>query len=126
MKKSIIERLYDGLRSVKLALVLLVLLALCSIAGGIIPQHEAVDFYVQHYGTRLARIIMVLGFNHVFSSVIFLILAALFVVNLTICTFHRITQQFSKKLKNRRHGLIFSYWNTHSALWWYSHCTHTN
>jgi cytochrome c biogenesis protein ResB len=48
--KSLVDRVYDALRSIRLAIVLLVLLAVFSITGGIIPQGKTLDFYRQQFG----------------------------------------------------------------------------
>lgn len=102
--KSFFDRFYDALRSVKLAVVLLVLLALFAIAGGIIPQGKSASFYLQNYPGLGSRILLGLGLDHVFSSFLFLLVSAVFAVNLTVCTFHRLTNEFSKPREKRRHG----------------------
>lgn len=102
--KSYLDRLYDALRSVKLAIVLLAILVLLAVVGGVIPQGKPADFYLTQFGDNIGHLIVLLGLNHVFSSVAFLIVAALFAVNLTVCTFHRLTQEFGKSWKKRRHG----------------------
>mgnify|MGYP001158843648 CR=1 FL=1 len=102
--KSSFDKIYDALRSVKLAVVLLVLLTLFAIAGGIVPQGRTADFYRLHYPGAGADIILTLDLDHVFSSALFLLVAAVFVLNLTICTFHRLTGEFSKPRGKRRHG----------------------
>ncbi|HOV93718.1 MAG TPA: cytochrome c biogenesis protein ResB [Spirochaetales bacterium] len=102
--KSYLDRLYDALRSVKLAIVLLVVLVLFAVAGGVIPQGKPVDFYTTQFGGSISNLIVLLGLNHVFSSLAFLIAAALFAVNLTVCTFHRLTLEIGKPWEKRRHG----------------------
>ncbi len=102
--KSSFDKLYDALRSVKLAVVLLVLLALFAIAGGIVPQGKPADFYLSRFPGLESAIILRLGIDHVFSSLAFLLISAVFVLNLTICTFHRLTGEFSKPRGKRRHG----------------------
>jgi len=102
--KSSFDKVYDALRSIKLAAVLLVLLALFAIAGGIIPQGKTTGFYQLHFPGAGSRIILALGLDHVFSSLLFLLVAAVFAVNLTVCTFHRLTGELSKPRGKRRHG----------------------
>lgn len=96
--------MYDALRSVKLAAVLIVLIALLATAGGIIPQGENEAFYLQKFPGDLARIILSLGLDKVFTGIPFLLLASLFTVNLTVCTFHRFASQLRQPRENRRHG----------------------
>lgn len=102
--KSSFDKIYDALRSVKLAVVLLVLLALFAIAGGIVPQGKPADFYLSRFPGPKSAIILRFGIDHVFSSIPFLLLSSAFVLNLTICTFHRLTGEFSKPRGKRRHG----------------------
>lgn len=102
--KSSFDKIYDALRSVKLAVVLLILLALFAIAGGIIPQGKPADFYRGRFPGAGSDIILTLDLDHVFSSIPFLLVSAVFVLNLTICTFHRLTGEFSKPRGKRRHG----------------------
>ncbi|MDP2790592.1 MAG: cytochrome c biogenesis protein ResB [Rectinemataceae bacterium] len=82
--KSFSDKIYDGLRSVKLAAVLIVLIAIFAIAGGTIPQGRTL-----------------------FSGKLFLLLTAFFTVNLTVCSFHRCIGELKKPRKNRRHGPDF-------------------
>jgi cytochrome c biogenesis protein ResB len=84
MMKSFSDKVYDGLRSIKLAAVLIVLITILAIAGGIIPRGKAV-----------------------FTGRLFLSLVALFTVNLTVCSFHRFVGELKKPRKNRRHGPDF-------------------
>jgi len=102
--KRFSDRLYDALRSVKLAAVLIILLTLMAVVGGIVPQGEAHAFYLQKFPGAIAKTIILLGLGKIFSSLPFLILSALFTVNLTVCSFHRIFSEMQKPRKARRHG----------------------
>ncbi len=101
---SLFDKIYDALRSIKLAVALLVLLALFAIVGGIIPQGKPVDYYLTQFPGTGARIILALGVDHIFSSIGFLLVAAIFAMNLTVCTLHRLANEFTKPFKKRRHG----------------------
>ncbi len=101
---SFFDRLYDALRSIKLAVALLVLLALFAIVGGIIPQEKAIDYYLTKFPGTGAHIILGMGIDHIFSSIEFLIVAAVFAMNLTVCTLHRLANEFTKPFRKRRHG----------------------
>ncbi len=102
--KRFSDRLYDALRSVKLAAALIVLIALLAAAGGIVPQGRMEQFYLQKFPGTPARVILSLGLDDVFGGIPFLALVALFTVNLTVCSFHRFTGEFKKPRANRRHG----------------------
>lgn len=101
--KSFPDKLYDGLRSVKLAAFLIVLIAGLSIVGGIIPQGRSEAFYLQKFPGR-AELILALSLDAIFSGKLFLVITALFTVNLTVCSFHRFTGELKKPRKTRRHG----------------------
>ncbi|MDH7483034.1 MAG: cytochrome c biogenesis protein ResB, partial [Spirochaetales bacterium] len=100
---TLVDRLYSFLRSLRLAAVLLIILALLSVAGGIIPQGKPADFYFSQMPS-VARLILWLGFDHLFTSRLFLIAVALFTTNLTVCTVHRLGNEFAKPRAMRRHG----------------------
>ncbi len=102
--KRFSDRLYDALRSVKLAAVLILLLILLAVAGGIVPQGETASFYAQKFPGAAANLILALGLDKIFSGLPFLFLSALFTVNLTVCTFHRLFSEMQKSRKARRHG----------------------
>ena len=102
--KGLSDKIYDALRSVKLAAALIVLIAILAAAGGIIPQGRTVQFYAQRFPGTPAKIIQALRLDKVFTGLPFLALASLFTVNLTICSFHRFANEMRKPRANRRHG----------------------
>lgn len=102
--KRFSDRLYDALRSVKLAAVLILLIIIMAAAGGIVPQGETSAFYLQKFPGSTAKIILSLGLDKIFSGLPFLAISALFTINLTICTFHRFFSEMQKPRKTRRHG----------------------
>ncbi|MDP2790787.1 MAG: cytochrome c biogenesis protein ResB [Rectinemataceae bacterium] len=102
--KSAIDRVYDSLRSVKLASMLLVYLAGACLIGGLIPQGKSDSFYFDHFSPFLARSILNYGLARIFSGILFMGPASLFIVNLTVCSFHRFTGELRKEGRKRRHG----------------------
>lgn len=100
---TILDRLYAFLRSLRLAAVLLVILALLAVAGGVIPQGKPADFYFSTMPS-FARLVLRLGFDHLFTSRLFLLVVALFTTNLTVCTVHRLGGELSKPRTVRKHG----------------------
>ncbi|MFA5073926.1 MAG: cytochrome c biogenesis protein ResB [Nitrospirota bacterium] len=77
------------LRSLRLAIVLILVLALASIIGTLIEQNQPPDYYVQEYGQRAADFFALLGFfdlYHAWWYVLFLLLLA---VNLIVCSLDR-------------------------------------
>lgn len=88
--------------SVQLTLFLLFLLASTSIIGTIIPQNNPAAFYVERYGSKLARFLQLLDIPDMYNSWWFLGLLALFAVNLIVCSADRIPQVIRQV---RRDGL---------------------
>ncbi len=80
----------------RLAIILLLSIALMSISGTVIEQGESESFYQQNYPENPAlfgflswKVILLLGLNHVYSTFWFLSILVLFAVSLTTCTFTR-------------------------------------
>jgi len=76
--------------SVRLAIFLLAALALTSIIGTIIPQHQAPAFYAERYSPGLAAFFQVLDIPSMYSSWWFVALLALLALNLIVCSLDRL------------------------------------
>ncbi|WP_267382813.1 cytochrome c biogenesis protein [Cyanobacterium sp. uoEpiScrs1] len=83
----------------RLAIVLILVIALSSISGTLIEQGESLSFYQENYPQEPAlfgfltwNIILILGLNHVYSTWWFLALLVFLGTSLVACTF---TRQFS-------------------------------
>ncbi|MCL7487898.1 MAG: cytochrome c biogenesis protein ResB [Desulfobulbaceae bacterium] len=76
--------------SVKLALFLLFILAATSIIGTVVQQNKPPQFYVEVYGPNLARLMQTLSIPDMYNSWWFMILLALFSLNLIVCSLERI------------------------------------
>ncbi len=83
------EALWKVFSSMKTAVVLLLLLALVSIAGTLIKQNQPAEEYIKHYGTVGYNVFTRLGLTDVYHSSWFTILLALVGVNLAVCTINR-------------------------------------
>lgn len=84
------------LADLKLAIALLLLIALFSITGTVIEQGEAPEFYAEHYPLKPAlfgfltyKLILAVGLNQVYSSWWYLTLLILLGASLIACTFSR-------------------------------------
>ena len=93
---SIFRRFVGIVANLKLAIVLLLVIALFSIAGTVIEQGESLTFYQQNYPQEPAlfgfltwQVLLTLGLNHVYSTWWYLSLLVLFGSSLTACTFTR-------------------------------------
>ena len=84
------------LANLKVAIALLLLIALFSILGTVIEQGQPIDFYRENYpehpalfGFLTYQVISAIGLDHVYGSWWFLSLLILFGTSLTACTFNR-------------------------------------
>ena len=95
------EALYNFLKSIKLAIVLILIITLTSLISTLIPQNRGVEVYLTSYSKLIAWLIVTLGFDSFFKSFIFLAPSALFFINLSTCTFHRFKTRIVKNAKKR-------------------------
>ena len=93
---SLLRRFVGIVANLKLAIVLLLAIAILSIAGTVIEQAETLTFYQQNYpespalyGFLTWKVILAWGLNHVYSTWWYLSLLILFGTSLTACTFTR-------------------------------------
>ena len=73
-------------------MILLVLIAACSVAGSLIPQQREAMEYVSRYGADAAEWIMRLGLHDVFSAPYFIVLMAALCLNLLLCSVIRVVK----------------------------------
>ncbi|MGL5879352.1 MAG: cytochrome c biogenesis protein ResB, partial [Xenococcaceae cyanobacterium] len=90
------KKLIRTIADLRLAIVLLLIIAVFSVSGTVIEQGESLNFYQQNYpedpalfGFLSWKIILLLGLNHVYSTWWYLSLLILFGSSLTACTFTR-------------------------------------
>ena len=91
-KRTIFDRIYQSLASVKLSLFLFGALAATSIVGTLIPQESTVEQRLREYGPKLSAIIELLDFADMYHSWWFKVLLGLLTVNLIVCSFRRLPQ----------------------------------
>jgi len=84
--------LWQGLTSVRLALLSLLLVGLGAILGTLLPQQQAPEFYQERFGTVGAAFIGRLGLDDVYRSPIFLSFIALLLLNLIACSLKRLPE----------------------------------
>ena len=94
---------WKKLKSVRLAILLISVIALGSLLATLIPQGEPNDQYFKLYPKIVAELVTQTGMTRFFTSILFLIPALLFFVNLGACTVDRVLRELHKKGK-RRHG----------------------
>jgi cytochrome c biogenesis protein len=84
------RKIYDFFSSVKLAIVLLLTLAVTSIIGTIIEQQQDPDKYLREYGETTYKILKFLGFTDVYHSWWYILLLTLLGINLIVCSVKRL------------------------------------
>ncbi len=93
MKK--ISQVLNWLSSLKIAILLLVLIAISSATGTLIPQLESDQFYFDNFnknpflGIINGNILLLLEFNHIYTSFWFLLLLIWLALALAVCSFRR-------------------------------------
>ena len=90
------RRLISVLADLRLAIILLLTIALFSISGTVIEQGQSLAFYQANYPEQPAlfgflswKVILILGLDHVYRTWWFLSILVLFGSSLTACTFTR-------------------------------------
>lgn len=89
------ERAWKFLSSVKLAVVLLIILAIVSIVGTVIEQNQPVEKYLEEYSRGTVAVLDFLGFFDMYRTLWFLFLLFLLTANLTVCTLDRFPKTWS-------------------------------
>jgi cytochrome c biogenesis protein len=88
-----LKQLYAFFKSIKLAVVLLIIIAALSALSTLVPQGEEAGFYANNYSPFLAALITGLHFHNFFRSTLFLLPVGLFFINLAVCTVDRIVNR---------------------------------
>ena len=83
------KKVFNFLRSMRFGIILLVLIAACSIVGTVIPQGREIAWYAQTYRSFHGYILL-LRINRVFESWYFIALLVLLCLNLSLCSILRI------------------------------------
>jgi cytochrome c biogenesis protein ResB len=96
-----VQALYRFFKSVRLAVVLLLVITALSILATLIPQGREAAYYFHNYPPTLARLVIALGLSSFFKSWLFLIPCVLFFVNLAVCAVDRLAGRLKRKA--RRH-----------------------
>ncbi|MBN2354310.1 MAG: cytochrome c biogenesis protein ResB [Spirochaetales bacterium] len=101
--RAFLTFLFKLLTSVRLAVVLIALITLCSLTATFIPQKQAPEYYRSHYPAVAADAIVFSGYADFFHSAPFFILAGLFFINLSACTVNRFVSRVMRGAP-RRYG----------------------
>jgi len=94
------KRLINLFTSIKLAIGLIILLALASILGTLIPQGRTAEEYAALYG-QLAGLFGALQLTRLYHSIWYMGLLLLFAVNIIVCTLKRLGPKLRRALRPR-------------------------
>ena len=83
------KKVFNFLRSMRFGIILLVLIAACSVVGTVIPQGREIAWYAQTYRSFHGYILL-LRLNRIFESWYFIALLVLLCLNLSLCSILRI------------------------------------
>ncbi|MCX8117567.1 MAG: cytochrome c biogenesis protein ResB [Desulfobacterota bacterium] len=89
-EKGWLSILFDFLRSVKLTIFLLILLALISVIGTVIKQNAPQEEYIRRYGIELYNILDFFNLFDMYHSWWFSAILLFLVLNLIACSLHRL------------------------------------
>ncbi len=90
-----ISQVLNWLSSLKIAILLLLLIAISCAVGTLIPQQESNQFYYENFdknpflGIINGNILLLLEFNHIYTSFWFLLLLSWLGLALAVCSFRR-------------------------------------
>jgi cytochrome c biogenesis protein len=87
--ETIAEKVWKFFSSVKLAVVLLIILAIVSVIGTVIQQNEAPERYLAEYSQTTVQLFETIGLFDMYHTWWFVLLLFLLTTNLTVCTLDR-------------------------------------
>ncbi|MDF2591312.1 MAG: hypothetical protein K0S75_778 [Clostridia bacterium] len=100
MGNSIWIQKFRFLKSMGFGIFLLVFILILSVVGTIIPQgHEAI-FYTERYSEYLTALVVIFGLDHIYTSMLFMILFIALAINLLLCSTSRM-KRIIIKVKQR-------------------------
>lgn len=82
------KKTFQFLRSMRFGILLLALIAACSVVGSVIPQEKGAAWYAQNY-TNIHATLLTLGLDHVFKGWFFILILVLLCLNLSLCSILR-------------------------------------
>ena len=89
IEKGFWSSLWDSLSSVRLTVLLMIILAVASVFGTLIPQNAPVEEYLQVYRAATYKILRILGFLDMYHAGWFFFLLGLLSLNLLVCSLKR-------------------------------------
>jgi cytochrome c biogenesis protein len=96
-KKNFVDSIWLFFVSMKVAVFFIILVAIVSIIGTLIPQNEQVESYQKFYSPFWYHLIITPGFNNLYNSLIYRILLAIIGINITICSIEHTVNRLKRK-----------------------------
>lgn len=93
-----LRKLFGFFKSMKFGLALLLMIMGVSIIGTVLPQGMDEHFYISNYSAEMSKLILLLGLNDIYNTIIFGTLFFMLVINLSMCSIFRI-KKISKIIK---------------------------
>lgn len=90
-----VKKFLKFLTSLKFGIILFLIIAVYSIIGTVIPQGMDMEFYLQQY-TTFGSLMVFLQFDNVYSSLIYLLIVFIFIINLVGCTLNILPGQLKR------------------------------
>ena len=84
--------------SIRLAIILLTILAVASVLGTLIPQQRSLEEYAARYG-QLSGLLIRLQLTRLYHSIWFLAILGLFALNIIVCTLTRLSPKWRKAVR---------------------------
>ncbi len=97
------RKLFEALKSVRLALVLISYIAATGVLASLVPQGRDSSYYRSSLPEPLASVVVKTGFSDFYGSPLFLVPAFLFFANLSACSADRLAREL-RKGRAGRHG----------------------
>ncbi len=85
------------LTSTKIAVLVMIVIAILSLIGAIIPQGKNADFYRVQFGEPFCRLILSAGFDSIFKQTYFVALLGFLGLMLLACTIKRLRREIASK-----------------------------
>jgi len=86
----ILKKTVDFFSSLKTAIFMMIILAVVSIAGTLVPQLKEEMFYISEYGPNAFKMFKMFGLTDLYHSWFFVLLLFLLNVNILVCSFKRL------------------------------------
>ena len=114
-----IRSVWKFLRSMRFAIILLVLLTAACALASFVTQGQTYAWYAQAYGERRAAVIMALHLDDAYHSVWFVVLTAFLCLNLFLCNIVRVPgllRRMKSLTDNREKAGIWGAWICHLGV----------